>query len=178
MKKSVLQSLCSIYQHIFTPPRNRGGVIFSLQFVCVCVRVSVRLSVCLLARQRANHLTNFDAVFVKWCLISVVRSNLKMMTLGKRSRSQSQENLKIRKKFANKSNTHIFEFHWCQRVVYVITDILIPNMFISYKKQAQKLNDKIGGKWSIKKNYRRRDFNLGPFTWNTSALDHLALQKL
>ena len=51
-------------------------------------------------------------------------------------------------------------------------------MFISYKKQAQKLNDKIGGKWSIKKNYRRRDFNLGPFTWNTSALDHLALQNL
>ena len=30
------------------PPLNRGGVIFSLQFVCVCVcvRVSVRLSVC------------------------------------------------------------------------------------------------------------------------------------
>ena len=31
-----------------TPPRNRGGVIFSLQFVCVCVCVclSVCLSVC------------------------------------------------------------------------------------------------------------------------------------
>ena len=25
---------------LFTPPRNRGGVIFSLQFVCVCVCVS------------------------------------------------------------------------------------------------------------------------------------------
>ena len=35
---------------IITSPRSRGGVIFSLQFVCVCVRVSVRLPVCLLAR--------------------------------------------------------------------------------------------------------------------------------
>ena len=30
----------------FTPPRNRGGIIFSLQFVCVCVCVSVCISVC------------------------------------------------------------------------------------------------------------------------------------
>ena len=29
---------------IFSPSRNRGGVIFSLQFVCVCVCVSVCLS--------------------------------------------------------------------------------------------------------------------------------------
>ena len=38
-------------QFFFTPPRNRGGVIFSLQFVCVsvclCVCVCVCLSVCL-----------------------------------------------------------------------------------------------------------------------------------
>ena len=33
-----------IYISVFTPPRNRGGVIFSLQFVCVCVCVC--LSVC------------------------------------------------------------------------------------------------------------------------------------
>ena len=32
---------------IITPPRNRGGVIFSLQFVCVCVCVCVCVSVCL-----------------------------------------------------------------------------------------------------------------------------------
>ena len=33
---------------LITPPRNRGGVIFSLQFVCVCVSlcVSVCLGVC------------------------------------------------------------------------------------------------------------------------------------
>ena len=31
-----------------TPPRNRGGVIFSLQFVSVCVCVCVCLSVCCL----------------------------------------------------------------------------------------------------------------------------------
>ena len=29
---------------IITPPRNRGGVIFSLQFVCVCVCLSVCVS--------------------------------------------------------------------------------------------------------------------------------------
>ena len=36
----------------FTPPRNRGGVIYSLQFVCVCVSVCVcvcvSVCVCLL----------------------------------------------------------------------------------------------------------------------------------
>ena len=32
---------------IFTPPRNRGGVIFSLQFVCLCVCVCVCMCVCL-----------------------------------------------------------------------------------------------------------------------------------
>ena len=31
-----------------TPPRNRGGVIFSLQFVCLSVYLSVCLSVCLM----------------------------------------------------------------------------------------------------------------------------------
>ena len=30
----------------FTPPRNRGGVIFLLQFVCVSVCVCVCVSVC------------------------------------------------------------------------------------------------------------------------------------
>ena len=38
---------------------------------------------------------------------------------------------------------HVFEFYLCYRIVYVITVILMPNKFISYKKQAQKLNDKI-----------------------------------
>ena len=36
------------YLCIFTPPRNRGGVIFSLQFVCVCVCVSVCVSTAIL----------------------------------------------------------------------------------------------------------------------------------
>ena len=35
---------------VVTPPRNRGGAIFSLQFVCVCVCACVCTSVCLLAR--------------------------------------------------------------------------------------------------------------------------------
>ena len=32
------------FVYIFTPPRSRGGVIFSLQFVCVCVCLSVCVS--------------------------------------------------------------------------------------------------------------------------------------
>ena len=35
-----------IQKRIFTPPRNRGGVIFSLQFVCVSVCVCVCVCVC------------------------------------------------------------------------------------------------------------------------------------
>ena len=31
---------------LFTPPRNRGGVIFSLQFVCVSVCLCVHVCVC------------------------------------------------------------------------------------------------------------------------------------
>ena len=38
---------------------------------------------------------------------------------------------------------HIFEFHLCLRIVYVITVILIPHMLNSRKKQAQKINNKI-----------------------------------
>ena len=38
--------LPGIFLFFITPPRNRGGVIFSLQFVCVCVCLSVCLCVC------------------------------------------------------------------------------------------------------------------------------------
>ena len=31
---------------------------------------------------------------------------------------------------------HIYEFHFCHRIVYVITVILMPNMSISRKKQV------------------------------------------
>ena len=31
---------------------------------------------------------------------------------------------------------HIFEFHFCHRIVYVVTVILMPNMSISRKKQV------------------------------------------
>ena len=36
---------------LFTPPQNRGGGIFSFQFVCECVCLSVCLSVCLLVNK-------------------------------------------------------------------------------------------------------------------------------
>ena len=36
--------LDGIASNVITPPRNHGGVIFSLQFVCVCVCLCVRIS--------------------------------------------------------------------------------------------------------------------------------------
>ena len=38
-------SIALLQLKLITPPRNRGGVIFSLQFVCVCVCLSVCVSV-------------------------------------------------------------------------------------------------------------------------------------
>ena len=49
----------------FTPPRNRGGVIFLLQFVCVCVCVCVCLSVRLWTKCRSNRYSDFDAVLLQ-----------------------------------------------------------------------------------------------------------------
>ena len=45
-----------LHLHFITPPRNRGGVIFSLQFVCLCVC----LSVCLSNRTHKPILTRFS----------------------------------------------------------------------------------------------------------------------
>ena len=69
---------------VVTPPRNRGGVIFLLQFVClcVCVCVCVCLSVRLLTKCRSNRYTDFDAVFAKQLLTAVARTLLKLVTLG------------------------------------------------------------------------------------------------
>ena len=87
-------------QSILTPSRFRGGVIFSLQFVCVCVCVPVCLSacqsvclcvcpvLCLWTKFQPNGCTVLDAVFAKWLLTALTKTLLKLVTLGKRSRSQ------------------------------------------------------------------------------------------
>ena len=71
---------------------------------------------------------------------------------------------------------HIFEFYLCHRIVYGITVILIPNMFISYKTQAQKLNDKIWKKMIHQKQKKKRlpatGLEPGTFCILTSAFDH------
>ena len=80
---------------IFTPLLSWMGYLFSLQFVLVCVcvvyvrvYVCVCLNVCLSAcTLAANPLIDFDAVFVKQCLVSMVRSSLKMVILNQTSRS-------------------------------------------------------------------------------------------
>ena len=54
---------------IITPPQNRGGVIFSLQFVCVvclCVRVCVCVCVCpvlLVNKIPAERMNRFEGGF-------------------------------------------------------------------------------------------------------------------
>ena len=62
--------------------------------------------------------------------------------LGYKVKVTITKKLKNAKKFAKKSIMHIFEIYLCHQIVYVITIILMPDMFISYKTQAQKLNDK------------------------------------
>ena len=57
---------------VITPPRNRGGVIFSLQFVCVSVCLCVRHF--LLTKFQPNGCTNLDAVFAKWLLPALAQT--------------------------------------------------------------------------------------------------------
>ena len=81
---------------IFIPPRNRGGVIFSLQFFCVsvCLGVCVCVCVCLCVRHflwtklQPNGCTDLDAVFVKWLLLALAQTLLNLVTLSQWSRSQ------------------------------------------------------------------------------------------
>ena len=82
-----VMSFCSSF---FTPPRNRGGVIFSLQFVCVCVCVCLYVCVqlCLWTKFQPNGCTDLDAVFAKRLLSTLAQTLLKLVTLGQRSRSQ------------------------------------------------------------------------------------------
>ena len=50
----------------FTPPRNRGGVIFPLQCVCVCVCMCMFVCVCpalLVNKIPAERMNRFERVF-------------------------------------------------------------------------------------------------------------------
>ena len=72
-------------RYLFTPPQNRGGVIFLLQFVCVSVCVC--LSVCLCVRRflwtkfQPNGWTTLGAFFAKWLLTALAQTLLKLMTV-------------------------------------------------------------------------------------------------
>ena len=75
---------------IFTPTRNRGGVIFSLQFVCesVCLPVCVCVRLFLWTKLQPNGWSHLDAFFAIWLLVALSRTLLELVTLGQRSRSQ------------------------------------------------------------------------------------------
>ena len=79
----VFHCMGSRKRDLFISPRNRGGVIFSLQFVSVCVCESV----CQLTKYQLNECTDLDTVFAKWLLIALARTLLKLVTLDRRSRS-------------------------------------------------------------------------------------------
>ena len=80
-----VMSICITF---FTPPQNRGGVIFLLQFVCVCVCVCVCVRLCLWTNFQPNGCTDLDAVFTKWLPLALARTLLNLVTFGQRSRSQ------------------------------------------------------------------------------------------
>ena len=61
---------------IITPPRIRGGVIFSFQFACVCLSVQHFLW----TKFQPNGCTDLDAVFAKWLLTALALSLLKFVT--------------------------------------------------------------------------------------------------
>ena len=70
---------------IVTPPRNRGGVIFSLQFVCVCVCVCVCLCVyptLLVNKIPAERMLRFGRNFTKSLLLALAQTLLNLVTLG------------------------------------------------------------------------------------------------
>ena len=106
----------------FTPPRNRGGVIFSLQFVCVCPDF-------LWTKFKPNGCTDLDAVFAKWLLTALARTLLKLVTLGQRSRSRwPKMYVKMMKKICQNSDLEIFEIRSQHSIGNSIAVILIPNM--------------------------------------------------
>ena len=76
-------------EHLFvTPPQNRKGVIFLLQFVCVCVSVCLCVRHFLWTKFQPNGCIDLDAVFAKWLLTALAQILLNSVTLGQRSRLQ------------------------------------------------------------------------------------------
>ena len=85
----------------YTSTKSWRGYIFIE--VCLCVCVCVCVSVCpefLWTKFQPNGCTDLDAVFAKWLLTAMARTQLKLVTLGQRSRSQSR-------------NTHFFFILLC-----------------------------------------------------------------
>ena len=60
------------------------------------------------------------------------------VTVTKKFKNTKKKKKKKKKKIAKNSDMYIYEFYFCSGIEYVITVILIPNMFIAYKKQGHK----------------------------------------
>ena len=83
-----LTQMCSI-PTLITPPRNRGRVIFSLQFVCVsgCLSVCVCVQLCFRTKFQPNGCTDLTQFSLNGCLAHLTQILLKLVTMGQRSRS-------------------------------------------------------------------------------------------
>ena len=66
--------------------KSLRGFIFTVVCLYVCQSVCVRL--CMWTKFQPNWCTNLDAVFVKWLLIALTGTLLKLVSFGHRSRSQ------------------------------------------------------------------------------------------
>ena len=66
---------------VFTSPRN-GGVIFTLQFVSLCVCVCMWVNECQWTKFQPNGGSDLDAVFAKWLHTALARTLLKLVSMG------------------------------------------------------------------------------------------------
>ena len=140
---------------MFTPPRNRGGVIFSLQFVCVCVCVSVCLSVCpifLWTKFQPNGSTDLDAVFAKWLLITLARTLLNLMILGQRSRSRWPKMYVKMMKKDEKNSPKIQIYTFLKLDLIIRLEILLPSFWYQIWPYCT-INNSKNYQWKFLKKY-------------------------
>ena len=79
-----------ITRNYYTSTKSWRSYIFTAVCLCVCLCVCVYVSVriFLWTKLQPNGCTDLDAVFAKWLLPSLAQTQLNLVTLGLRSRSQ------------------------------------------------------------------------------------------
>ena len=133
--------ICSYY----TSTKSWRGYIFTSVCLCVCVCVSVCLCVrhFLWTKFQPNGCTDFDAVFAKWLLSTLARTQLKLLNWGKGQGHSHQKTQKYEKKIRQKFK---YAYFW---ILFMPSDSLCYYRhfdakyvydYVVQKKQAQKSN--------------------------------------